>query len=98
MHEIVDHRTNGRAISIEHGYTIDSHGVKRPKITLDAWEVLIEWKDGSTSWVRIKDIKDSNPIELVEYAVANKIHKEPAFKCDIGQESAFFVPLGTKPK
>ena len=36
-------------------------------------------------------LKDSNPIELVEYAVANRIQDEPAFKwwvpCKLGIES-----------
>ena len=27
----------------------------------------------------LKDLKDTNPIELAEYAVANKIAEEPAF-------------------
>jgi hypothetical protein len=38
------------------------------------------WKDQSTSWVKLKDLKASNPIELAEYAVANCIAEEPAFK------------------
>jgi hypothetical protein len=32
------------------------------------------------SWVKLKDLKASNPIELAEYAVANRIAEEPAFK------------------
>jgi hypothetical protein len=32
------------------------------------------------SWVKLKDLKVSNPVELAEYAVANQIAKEPAFK------------------
>eukprot|EP00804_Cyclotella_cryptica_P025206 CCRYP_010330-RA/>CCRYP_010330-RA protein AED:0.37 eAED:0.37 QI:0/0/0/1/1/1/2/0/416 len=51
MHELVDHQKNCRAIPIERGYTIDCHCVKRPKITLDGWEVLMGWKEGSTSWL-----------------------------------------------
>lgn len=39
----------------------------------------VEWKDGTTSWLPLKDLKDSNPIELAEYAVANKVSEEPAF-------------------
>ena len=35
--------------------------------------------DGSTSWVPLKDLKESNPVETAEYAVANFIHEEPAF-------------------
>ena len=80
MREICDHRKNIRAISIDDGYIVDCHGVKQPKITLDGWEVLIEWKDSLTSWVQLKDVKDRNPIELTEYTVANKILEEPAFK------------------
>ncbi len=32
------------------------------------------------SWVKLKDLKASNPVELAEYAVANWIAEEPAFK------------------
>jgi hypothetical protein len=37
-----------------------------------------------TSWVALKDIKNSFPIEAAEYAVANKVSGEPAFAwwCD----------------
>jgi hypothetical protein len=40
------------------------------------WELLVMWKDQSMSWVPLKDLKVSNPVELAEYAVAD----EPAFK------------------
>jgi hypothetical protein len=33
-----------------------------------------------TSWVKLKDLKVSNPVELAESAVANWIAEEPAFK------------------
>ena len=39
----------------------------------------VEWKDGSTNWLPLKDLKESNPVELAEYAVANKLVEEPAF-------------------
>jgi hypothetical protein len=32
-----------------------------------------------SSWVPLIELKDSNPVELAEYAVANKIDQEPAF-------------------
>jgi hypothetical protein len=38
------------------------------------------WKDKSTSWVKLKDLKTAHPIEVAEYAVANRIAEEPAFK------------------
>jgi hypothetical protein len=37
------------------------------------------WKDHSTNWVKLKDMKNAYPIEVTEYAIANKIHEELAF-------------------
>ena len=31
------------------------------------------------TWMDLKDVKEANPIELAEYAVANQIENEPAF-------------------
>ena len=39
----------------------------------------MEWKDNTTNWVDLDIVKEANPIELAEYAVANKIDDEPAF-------------------
>ncbi len=33
-----------------------------------------------TAWLPIKDVKESNPIKLAEYAVLSRIDEEPAFK------------------
>jgi hypothetical protein len=39
----------------------------------------IEWKDGMTDWLPLKDLKESYPVQVAEYAVANKFAKQPAF-------------------
>jgi hypothetical protein len=39
----------------------------------------VQWKDETTTWVPLKDLKESNPIEVAQYAVDNKIESEPAF-------------------
>jgi hypothetical protein len=36
-------------------------------------------KDGSTSWESLADLKESQPIETVEYAVTKGLDHEPAF-------------------
>ena len=41
--------------------------------------MCILWKDGSTSWEPLKDLKESNPLEVAEYAACNHIATEPAF-------------------
>jgi hypothetical protein len=40
----------------------------------------VSWKDGSSDWVPLKDLKDAYPVQVAEYAVAkNKIANVPAF-------------------
>ena len=40
----------------------------------------MEYQDGSTQWVSLHDVKESNPVQMAEYAVANKLVEEPAFR------------------
>ena len=68
----------------EEAFTI-VNGVKRPIITTKGWSIQVRWKDGSISWHPLSLIKSSNPIELAEYAVSNKLSDEPAFKWWVGQ-------------
>ena len=66
-----------------------SNDAERPETT-KGWEILVQWKDGSTTWSKLKDMKDSYPVQLAECAVQNKIDDEPAF--------AWWVPHTIKKK
>jgi hypothetical protein len=77
--EIIDHRKLGDAVSGDDGY-IEHNGRRIPRKTTKGWKLLVKWKGGSTQWVRLADIKESNPVETAEYAVGNKLANEPAFK------------------
>ena len=78
MKEIIDHRKDHSAVAMDDGMII-VRGRSVPKKTTKGWKLCVEWKDGSTSWVPLKDLKESNPVEVAEYAAANKILSEPAF-------------------
>jgi hypothetical protein len=43
------------------------------------WQVCCQWKDGSTSWENLADLKESHPLETAEYAVTHGIDHKPAF-------------------
>jgi hypothetical protein len=77
--EIIDHRMDGSAVAPDDMYYTDKHGVKRIRRTTKGWALLLQWKDGSTTWFPLRDLKDSNPIEVAKYAIANKLLHEPAF-------------------
>jgi hypothetical protein len=79
MKEIVDHRKDGHVLTHDDAYLIDKRGNRQQRMMTKGWSLQVEWRDGTTSWVPLKDLKDSNPIEVAEYAVANKIASEPAF-------------------
>ena len=77
---IVGHRRSGDAVSKENAFARTSGGSKRRRETTKGWQILCQWKDGSTTWNKLKDVKDSYPVELAEYAIQEGIEDEPAFK------------------
>jgi hypothetical protein len=79
MHEIIDHKKTSDAISEEASYYSTKSGPK-PKRTTRGWRLLVEWKDGTNTWVSLADIKDSYPVQVADYAVTNQLTQEPAFR------------------
>ena len=64
---------------MEDKYLTTRSGQKRLRRTTQGWELLVAWKDGTESWVRLATLKDSYPVELAEFAKARGIDKEPGF-------------------
>ena len=42
---------------------------KRLRCTTKGWKLLVKWKDGQSTWVPLKDLKKSNPVETAEFAM-----------------------------
>jgi len=75
---LVDHKKDGHAVEIADGFVQRGSNCHR-RITTKGWQLCVEWKDGSTTWERLADLKGSYPIEVAEYAVARGLNKEPTF-------------------
>jgi len=90
LDEIIDHCVDGSAISIKDGTFTTQQGYKQKNKTTRGWELCVQWKGGSTDWVQLKDMKDSYPIEVAEYAKNLGLEHEPAF--------AWWVPFVVKKK
>jgi hypothetical protein len=75
---IVDHTSNDQALKDQNWYVV-VNGRYHPHKTTAGWFLAIEWKDRSTSWEKLNELKESFPIEVAEYAVANWISDAPAF-------------------
>ncbi len=79
LEEISDHRKDSTAYAKDQGFITSANGNRVSRKTTKGWSLCVEWKDGSSSWIPLRELKASNPVELAEYAVANKILEEPAF-------------------
>ena len=74
LDEIVDHRMDKNA---EIGR--DQKNYKKISRTTKGWELCVRWKDRSTNWIPLKDMKNGFILETARYAINNRIDKEPAF-------------------
>jgi hypothetical protein len=61
------------------GFITTSSGQRRLHHTTVGWVIMVTWKDGSAVWLLLKELKDSNQVELAEFTVANQIADEPTF-------------------
>ena len=76
---ITDHRVDGSELRQQNAFITSSNGGKRRREITKGWEILLLWKDGSSSWEKLKDVKESYPVQLAEYSLQHKISEEPAF-------------------
>ena len=79
MQEISDHRFTADAVNEKDMFVILDNGKRSRKKTTVGCELLVKWKDGSETWNSLKDMKESFPIQVAEYAVNNKINERPQF-------------------
>jgi hypothetical protein len=83
MDAIIDHKSNGSAVSKDDGFEVTKSGQQRPENTTKGWLLSFGYLErrrfiGMGSVERLLE-KESYPIETAEYAIANKIVEEPAF-------------------
>ena len=76
---IVGHKSDGEAVKKADKYLTTKSGQQRLRQTTIGWQLLVEWNDGSRQWQDLSLLKESNPVQVAEYAVARSIDDEPAF-------------------
>ena len=76
---IVDHQTDGTEVKQQDAFLTTRNGNQRRRETTKGWEIRIQWKDGSSTWISMKDVKSSYLVQLAEYVTQRRIVGEPAF-------------------
>jgi hypothetical protein len=85
LESIVDPKRHSSAETTNY---IEVNGRQCRRFNTKGWKLCVQWKEGTTSWEALAHLKESNPIEVAEYAVAVGIADEPAF--------AWWVPYTLK--
>ena len=78
IEEIVNYKTDKTAQLLENAHTKVKGKHKRSKTT-QGWWICVKWRDQMTTWERLLLIKESNLVELTEYAIAKGLDHTPAF-------------------
>ena len=76
---IIDRHSDGNAVLKDNAYISTKTGKPKIRQTTRGWDLQVEWKDGTTSFIPLKDLKESNPVQVAEYAITNKIAEEHDF-------------------
>ena len=90
LKQILDHRREGNAVSKEQKYITMRNGQQKLRQSTVGWKFLCEYSDGKKQWIMLKDLKESNPVDVAEYVAARKIEDEVAF--------AWWVPYTLRKK
>ena len=79
MEVILDYRKDEYVVDNEDMYITNKSGQCRIQQTTLGWKLLVQWNNGTEKWIPLKDLKESNPVELTEFVSARWIDSEPDF-------------------
>jgi hypothetical protein len=66
--EIADHRSMDNSVKLHDQKFVRANGRTYLRRLTAGWQLCCQWIDGSTSWESLNDLKNSHPVETVEYA------------------------------
>lgn len=79
LDDIIGHRFSSNCLAENDGWYTTPQGAKRRVITTRGCDLNVLWKDGTSSWIPLKDMKEANPLEVVKYATLNNLENHPVF-------------------
>jgi hypothetical protein len=71
--EMMDHWTDGLEVKQQDAFIAARAGTEHCRETTKGREILIQWKDGRTTWVALKDTKNSCPVQLAERVAQRRV-------------------------
>ena len=77
--KIFNHRYDGTEVKEKDLFIATYTGTKHRRETTNGFDILVQWKDGSTTWVTYKDMKISFSVHVDKYSVHCNIAGDPVF-------------------
>ena len=71
----IDYRKNGSALSVE-DQKIVVKGQETLRKSTASWDLCCKWKDRSTLWEKLSDLKELHQIQVAKYAIVQGIQHE----------------------
>ena len=79
LDHISNHRKNDTTVRESEAWIASKNRRRNRKSTTKGWYLEAQWRDGSSSWVPLKEIKENSSVLVAEYDQTNEIINEPAF-------------------
>jgi hypothetical protein len=74
----IDWKTTPDAVDDSQFFQVSAKGNIHKHHTTKGWRLCILWKDESTLWEALNDLKESFSVQVAEFAVANNLQEGPA--------------------
>ena len=72
------YRNMNRSLSLQ-DQQLTVNGKPCMKLSTAVWDILFLWKDESTIWEKLSDLKECHPVEVDEYSVLQRMDHQPSF-------------------
>lgn len=79
LDEIIDYRYTAEALKPDQAWTTSSNGNRHRIKTTKGCQLCVSWKDGSTSWETLANLKNSHPVEVSRFAKDRGLLQDPVF-------------------
>jgi len=85
IEEIIDWEKDETALEEENKFQVSHNGNIHPRRTTKGWKICVLWKDGSTTWETLADMKEAFLLQVAQFATAHNLHNHIAFRWWIPQ-------------
>ena len=79
MATVLYHKLDGTSVPILEKYFTTKHVKRTMRHSTKGWSFHIKWGYGATLWVDLKYLKETNPVDIAEYATDHGNQDEPSF-------------------